>query len=91
MASSAKASALDKLHKLFVEELTSQLKGGTDPETGERVAPTAALLSVIGATLYRAGVKPTNDNPAVQRLARDFDSLPFKGTPDDDGQPPKAH
>jgi hypothetical protein len=74
---SAKASALDKLHKLFVEELTSQLKGSTDPETGERVAPTAALLSVIGATLYRAGVKPTNDNPAHNALARAYQSLPF--------------
>jgi hypothetical protein len=75
---SAKASALDRLHKLFVEELTTQLKGTTDPETGERVGPTAALLAVIGQTLYRANIKPVNDSPAHLKLARAFESLPFK-------------
>jgi hypothetical protein len=84
---SAKQSALDRLHKLFVEELTSQLKGTTDPETGERIPPTAALLTVIGATLYRAGVKPTNDNPSHQKLARAFESLPFMT---DDGEKPST-
>lgn len=79
---SAKQSALDKLHKLFVEELTSQLKGTTD-ENGNHVPPSAALLNVIGATLYRAGVKPTNDNPHHQKLARAYKSLPFKAQDDE--------
>ena len=74
---SAKTSALDRLHKLFVEELTSQLKGSTDAD-GNRVPPTAALLAVIGQTLFRAGTKPTSDSPAHQALARAYESLPFK-------------
>ena len=61
--SSAKQSALDRLHKLFVDELTAQLKGTTDPEIKACVPPTAAVLAVIGQTLYRAGIE------AVQRLA----------------------
>jgi ribosomal protein L16/L10AE len=82
MASSAKSSALDKLHKLFVEELTSQLKGGTD-ENGNRVAPTAALLAVIGQTLFRSGTKPTSDSHAHQALSRAYGSLPFKAEDDE--------
>jgi hypothetical protein len=42
---SAKQSSLDRLYKLFVTELTDQLKGSTDPETGER---TPAQRSLIG-------------------------------------------
>jgi hypothetical protein len=76
---SAKQSSLDRLHKRFVEELTSQLKGTTD-ENGNRVAPTAALLAVIGATLYRAGVKPTTDSPTHQAFMRAAQDLPFKST-----------
>jgi hypothetical protein len=74
---SAKQSALDRLHKLFVEELTAQLKGTTNPETGQRVAPTAALLAVIGQTLFRAGVKPTTDSPTHQAFMRAIQDLPF--------------
>jgi hypothetical protein len=75
---SAKQSSLDRLYKMFVTELTDQLKGSTDPETGERTAPNAALLAVIGQTLFRAGVKPVNDNPHVALLGRTFADLPFK-------------
>jgi hypothetical protein len=78
MASSAKQSSLDRLHKLFVDELTAQLKGTTDPETGERVPPTAAVLNVIGQTLYRAGTKPVNDSPTMTTLRTAYDSLPFR-------------
>jgi hypothetical protein len=77
---SAKQSALDTLYAKFVKELTDQLKGSTDPETGERIAPNAALLAVIGQTLFRAGVKPVNDNPHVALLGRTFADLPFKDT-----------
>jgi hypothetical protein len=90
MASSAKQSTLDRLYKAFVDELHTQLKGSTDPETGERTAPNAALLAVIGQTLFRAGVKPTNDNPHHQKLARAYESLPFKvedGEPNTDRKP----
>ena len=73
---SAKTSALNRLHKMFVEELTAQLKGATDAE-GNHVPATAALLSVIGATLYRSGTKATSDSPAHQKLARAYESLPF--------------
>jgi hypothetical protein len=76
---SAKTSALDRLHKAFVEELTSQLKGTTD-ENGNRVAPTAALLAVIGQTLFRAGVKPVSDSPSHQALMSAMKDLPFKAT-----------
>jgi hypothetical protein len=75
---SAKQSALDTLYAKFVKELTAQLKGSADPETGERIAPNAALLAVIGQTLFRAGVKPVNDNPHVALLGRTFADLPFK-------------
>jgi hypothetical protein len=81
---SAKQSAMDRLHKAFVDELQSQLKGSTDPETGERIPPTAAVLAVIGQTLFRAGVKPTNDNPNMNSLARAYESLPF--TTDSEGK-----
>jgi hypothetical protein len=80
--SSAKQSALDRLHKLFVDELTTQLKGTTDPETGARVPPTAAVLAVIGQTLYRAGTKPVNDSPAMTTLRTTYDSLPFRTNAD---------
>jgi hypothetical protein len=79
---SAKQSALDRLHKLFVDELTAQLKGTTDHETGARVPPTAAVLAVIGQTLYRAGTKPVNDSPAMTTLRTTFDSLPFRTNAD---------
>jgi hypothetical protein len=76
---SAKQSALDRLHKLFVEELTTQIKDSTvDPETGARTPPSAALLAVISATLYRAGVKPTSDSPTHQKFMRAVADLPFK-------------
>ena len=74
---SAKQSALDRLHKLFIDELTEQLKGTTD-ENGNPVRPTAALLAVIGQTLYRAGTKPVNDSPAMSTLRTAYDSLPFR-------------
>jgi hypothetical protein len=75
--SSAKKSALDTLHAKFVKELTEQLKGTTD-ENGNRAPPTAALLAVISATLYRSGVKPTNDSPSMAQLAKVAQALPFK-------------
>jgi Mg/Co/Ni transporter MgtE len=78
---SAKQSSLDRLYKLFVTELTDQLKGTTDLETGERTPPNAALLAVIGQTLFRAGVKPTNDNPHAALLGRTFADLPFREEP----------
>jgi hypothetical protein len=78
---SAKQSALDRLHKLFIDELTEQLKGTTD-ENGNPVRPTAALLAVIGQTLYRAGTKPVNDSPAMSALRTAYDSLPFRTNAD---------
>jgi hypothetical protein len=84
---SAKQSAMDRLHKLFVDELTAQLKGSTDPETGERTPPTAALLAVIGQTLFRSGTKVTSDSPAHQALARAYDSLPFESEDDSPAKP----
>jgi hypothetical protein len=86
---SAKQSALDTLHAKFVKELTEQLKGTTDPETGARIAPTAALLAVIGQTLFRSGTKPTNDAPNVQSLSRAYRDLPFKT--DGEESPSKAN
>ena len=77
---SAKQSAMDRLHKLFVEELTAQVKGTTDPETGERIAPNAALLAVIGQTLFRSGIKATDDSPNIRNLARAYEALPFTDT-----------
>ena len=47
----------------FCVRLTAQLKGTTDPETGERVAPNAALQVVIGQTLFRSVTKATSDYP----------------------------
>jgi hypothetical protein len=85
---SAKQSALDRLHRLFVEELTKQLIEGTITDTGERASPSAALLAVISATLYRSGVKPTNDSPAHQNLVRAFEGLPFKS---EDEKPAKVN
>jgi hypothetical protein len=62
----------------FCVRLTAQLKGTTDPETGERVAPNAALLVVIGQTLFRSVTKATSDYPTHQALARACADLPFR-------------
>ncbi len=83
----AKSSKLDKLHELFVAELTRQLQdGNVDPETGAVAAPSASFLAVVGNFLGRSGVKPTNDSPTIAELARSYE-LPFK----DDGSLKKAN
>jgi hypothetical protein len=75
----AKQTKIDKLHELFADELTRQLKNGNvDPETGERTPPTAALLAVVGQFLFRSNVKPTDDSPQMSRLRVAADALPFK-------------
>jgi hypothetical protein len=67
--SSAKTSAMDTLHRLYVATLTLQLKAGD---------PSAAMLATIGSFLTRSGVKPTSDSPAMQRLSQAWSDLPFK-------------
>jgi hypothetical protein len=78
---SAKQSDLDKLHRAYIAELTAQLKGTTDAE-GNRVPPTAALLAVVGRTLFSSGTKPVNDSPAMSTLRTAYDSLPFRTNAD---------
>ena len=68
---SAKQSALDTLHRLYVASLTLELQAGQ---------PSAAVLAVIGSFLSKAGVKATNDSPTMQRLARAYEALPFTDT-----------
>jgi hypothetical protein len=68
MATSAKQSAIDTLHRLFVAELTLRLKAGD---------ASAAVLGTIGNFLHKSGTKATNDSPAMQQLARSYESLPF--------------
>jgi hypothetical protein len=68
MATSAKQSVVDTLHRLFVAELTLRLKAGD---------ASAAVLSTIGNFLHKSGTKATNDSPAMQRLARSYAALPF--------------
>ena len=68
---SAKQSALDTLHKLYTAELTRQLQ-----DKDER--PNAALLSVVGAFLFRSGTKATSDSPNMRDLARSYEALPFR-------------
>jgi hypothetical protein len=65
---SAKQSALDTLHRLYVATLTLQLQAGD---------PSASMLATIGSFLAKSGVKATNDSPAMQRLARSYEALPF--------------
>jgi hypothetical protein len=75
---SAKQSALDRLHRRFIQELTDQLeKPDTDPETGAPIRPTAALLAVIGQTLFRSGTKAVDDSPPMNRLRVLAQDLPF--------------
>lgn len=69
---SAKQSAVDTLHRLYVAELTLRLQAGD---------ASAAVLNTIGMFLKNSGVKPTNDNPMMKRLAQSYDSLPFKDEP----------
>jgi hypothetical protein len=68
MATSAKQSAIDTLHRLYVAELTLRLKAGD---------ASAAVLSTIGSFLHKSGTRPTNDSPAMQRLAVAYEALPF--------------
>ena len=65
---SAKQSALDTLHRLYVASLTLELQAGQ---------PSAAVLAVIGSFLAKSGVKATDDSPTMKRLARSFAELPF--------------
>jgi hypothetical protein len=77
MTTSAKQSAIDKLHRMYVATLTLELQAGQ---------PSAAILSVIGAFLAKSGVRATDDSPKMKALARSFESLPFLS--DDTPRPP---
>jgi hypothetical protein len=68
MATSAKQSALDTLHRLCVAELTLRLKAGD---------ASGSILATIGSFLLKSGTKATNDSPAMQQLARSYEALPF--------------
>jgi hypothetical protein len=65
---SAKSSAMDTLHRLYVASLTLELQAGQ---------PSAAVLAVIGSFLAKSGIKATDDSPKMKALARSFESLPF--------------
>ena len=65
---SAKQSAVDQLHRLFVAELTIRLQAGD---------ASAAILNTIGTFLKNSGTKPTNDSPAMKRLTTAYEALPF--------------
>jgi hypothetical protein len=69
MSTSAKQSAIDKLHRMYVATLTLELQAAQ---------PSAAILSVIGNFLKNSGTKPTNDSPAMKRLAVSYEALPFQ-------------
>jgi hypothetical protein len=72
-----KSSDLDKLHTLYTKELTRQLKESELDKDGNPIRPNAALLSVVGAFLYRSGTKAVSDSPAHKALSRAFADLPF--------------
>jgi hypothetical protein len=84
-----KSSDLDKLHTLYTKELTRQLKEPELDKDGNPLRPNAALLSVVGAFLYRSGTKAVSDSPAHQRLARAYEALPFTTT--DEPSAPRAY
>jgi hypothetical protein len=65
---SAKQSAVDTLHRLYVAELTLRLQAG-DAST--------AVLNTIGMFLKNSGTKPTQDSPAFKRLTASYEALPF--------------
>jgi hypothetical protein len=77
----ARQSKIEKLHEMYVAALTLQLQAGE---------PNAAILAVIGNFLSRSGVKAVDDSPNMKRLARSYDSLPFKDT-DETTTPPKPN
>jgi hypothetical protein len=66
---SAKQSAVDTLHRLFVAELTLRLQAGD---------ASAAVLNTIGTFLAKSGTKAVNDSPKMQALAKAWADLPFK-------------
>jgi hypothetical protein len=74
---SAKSSAMDTLHRLYVASLTLELQAGQ---------PSAAVLAVIGSFLAKAGVKATDDSPKMRQLAKAYDSLPFTSTDENSAQ-----
>jgi hypothetical protein len=78
-----KTSDLAKLHTQFTKALTEGLKGEID-SNGDRLPPSPALLSVVGAFLYRSGVRATDDSPNMRNLARAYESLPFTDTDEPD-------
>jgi hypothetical protein len=65
---SAKSSAMDTLHRLYVASLTLELQAGQ---------PSAAVLAVIGSFLAKSGVKATDDSPKMKALAKAYEALPF--------------
>jgi hypothetical protein len=74
-----KSSDLDRLHTQFTKALAEGLKGETDAD-GNRTPPSPALLSVVGAFLYRSGTKAVSDSPSHKALARAYEALPFTDT-----------
>jgi hypothetical protein len=73
---SAKSSAMDTLHRLFVASLTLQLQSGDC---------SAAMLATIGSFLAKSGVKATDDSPNMKRLAKAYEALPFATSTDEQG------
>ena len=69
MATSAKQSAIDQLHRLYCAELTLRLQAGD---------ASAAVLNTIGAFLKNSGVRATDDSPKMKALTQSFADLPFR-------------
>jgi hypothetical protein len=68
---SAKSSAMDTLHRLYVASLTLELQAAQ---------PSAAVLAVIGSFLAKSGIKATDDSPKMRQLAKAYEALPFTST-----------
>jgi hypothetical protein len=75
---SAKQSTIERLHKLYVDELTRQLREPEVDDNGKPLRPTAARLATIGNFLARSGAKAVDDSPAMRKLRIATADLPFK-------------
>jgi hypothetical protein len=88
MSKKASMDKLAELHRQLAEALTEALEGSTDPDTGAKEPPSAAVMAQAVAFLKLNNITAdAEDNPATKRLAEAARRLPSFTDVGDDGHP----
>jgi hypothetical protein len=88
MSKKASMDKLADLHRQLAEALTDALETSTDPETGETVKPSAAVMAQAIAFLKLNNITADAEtDPATKALAEAARKLPDFTNIGDDGHP----